>query len=189
MGHDYKETLEELADYFDEAIDEEYVKALIMKNDINIYQLEGLKEEEHDMLVIVDTEEVSVYTTTKTTGDSKPTMSAMLEVLLQKLRGAGITPLDTNVIVTTAIVHSNKEVTSSAPLALSANYKEYIAEVGSLKNYLGASLSYDIVLGEFTIELFAKDGAYTVTAVYPDRKDTLYTHMEIWNNNQYIKDL
>ena len=138
------------------------------------------------MLVIVDTEAVSVYATTK---GNKPTMSDMLEVLLTKLRGAGIVPLDTNVIVTTAIVHSNKEVTSSAPVALSANYKEYIAEVGSLKNYKGATLTYDIVLGEFAIELFAKDGAYTVTTVYPDRKEPLDPHIEIWNDNQYIKDL
>ena len=186
MGHEYKETLEELSNYFNEAIDEEYVKAFIMKNDIGMYQLEDLKEEDHDMLVIVDTEEVAIYTTTR---DNKPTMSDMLEVLLRKLRGAGIVPLDTNVIVTTAIVHSNKEVTSSAPVALSANYKEYIAEVGSLKNYLGASLAYDIVLGEFVIELFAKDGAYTVTSVYPDRKEPLDPHIEIWNDNQYIKDL
>lgn len=186
MGHEYKETLEELADYFATEIDEEYVKAFIMENDIGMYQVEALKSEDHDMLVVVGTEEVSIYTTTK---DNKPTMSDMLEVLLRKLRGAGILPLDTNVIVTTAIVHSNKEVTSSAPMALNTNYVEYIAEVGSLKNYVGADLTYDIVLGEFTIGLFAKDGAYTVTSVYPERKDPLYTHMEIWNNNQYIKDL
>lgn len=186
MEQEYKETLEELADYFDEAIDEEYVKDFIMKNDIGMYQVEGLKEEEHNMLVIVDTEEVSVYTTTK---DNKPTMSDMLEVLLRKLRGAGILPLDNNVIVTTAILHSNKEVTSSAPVSLSTNYVEYIAEVGSLKNYVGASLSYNLVLGEFTVELFAKDGAYTVTTVYPDRKEPLDPHIEIWNDNQYIKDL
>lgn len=186
MGHEYKETLEELADYFDEAIDEEYVKAFIMENDIGMHRVEGLKSEEHDMLVIVDTEEVSIYTTTK---DPKPTMSDMLEVLLTKLRGAGIVPLETNVIVTTAIVHSNKEVTLSDPVALSTNYVEYIAEVGSLKNYKGATLTYDIVLGEFAIELFAKDGAYTVTTVYPDRKEPLDPHIEIWNNNQYIKDL
>lgn len=186
MEQEYMETLEELADYFDEAIDEEYVKAFIMKNDIGMYQVAGLKEEDHDMLVIVDTEEVSVYTTTR---GNKPTMSDMLGVLLRKLRGAGIIPLDTNVIVTTAIVHSNKEVTNSAPVMLSANYKEYIEEVGSLKNYVGADLTYDIVLGEFTIGLFAKDGAYTVTSVYPDRKDPLYTHIEIWNGKQYIKDL
>lgn len=186
MVEEYKETLEELADYFDTAIDEEYVKAFIMENDIGMYQVENLNEEEHDMLVIVDTEEVTIYTTTK---DNKPTTSDMLEVLLRKLRGADIVPLDSKVTITTAIIHSNKEVTSSDPLALSANYKEYIAEVGSLKSYVGASLSYDTVLGEFTIELFAKDGAYTVTSVYPDRKDPLYAHMEIWNNNQYIKDL
>lgn len=186
MEQEYMKTLEELSNYFDEAIDEEYVKAFIMENDIGMYQLENLKSEEHDMLVIVDTEEVTIYTTTK---DPKPTMSDMLEVLLTKLRGAGIVPLDTNVIVTTAIVHSNKEVTSSDPVALSTNYVEYIAEVGSLKNYKGATLAYDIVLGEFAIELFAKDGAYTVTTVYPDRKEPLDPHIEIWNDNQYIKDL
>lgn len=186
MEQEYKETLEELADYFDKEIDEEYVKDFIMKNDIGMYQVEDLKSEEHDMLVIVDTEEVSVYTTTK---DNKPSMSDMLEVLLRKLGGAGIVPLDTNVTVTTAIVHSNKEVTLSDPVALSTNYREYITEVGSLKNYLGASLTYDIVLGEFAIELFAKDGAYTVTSVYPDRKEPLDPHIEIWNDNQYIKDL
>lgn len=186
MEQEYKETLEELADYFDEAIDEEYVKAFIMENDISMYQVEDLKSEEHDMLVIVDTEEVSIYTTTR---ENKPTMSDMLEVLLRKLRGAGVVPLDTNVIVTTAIVHSKKEVTLSDPVALSTNYREYITEVGSLKNYLGASLTYDIVLGEFAIELFAKDGAYTVTSVYPDRKEPLDPHIEIWNDNQYIKDL
>lgn len=186
MEQEYKETLEELADYFDEAIDEEYVKAFIMENDISMYQVEDLKSEEHDMLVIVDTEKVSIYTTTR---ENKPTMSDMLEVLLRKLRGAGIVPLDTNVIVTTAIVHSNKELTLSDPVALSTNYREYITEVGSLKNYLGASLTYDIVLGEFAIELFAKDGAYTVTSVYPDRKEPLDPHIEIWNDNQYIKDL
>lgn len=186
MGHEYKETLEELADYFDEAIDEEYVKAFIMENDIGMHRVEDLKSEEHNMLVIVDTEAVSVYATTK---GNKPTMSDMLEVLLRKLRGAGIVPLDTNVIVTTAVVHSNKEVTSSAPVMLSANYKEYIEEVGSLKNYVGADLTYDTVIGEFIVGLFAKDGAYTVTSVCPDRKDTLDPHIEIWNDNQYIKDL
>lgn len=186
MEQEYMETLEELADYFATEIDEEYVKAFIMENDIGMYQVEGLKSEDHDMLVIVGTEEVTVYTTTK---DPKPTMSDMLDVLLTKLRGAGILPLDTNVIVTTAIVHSNKELTLSDPVALSANYKEYIAEVGSLKNYVGADLTYDIVLGEFTIGLFAKGGAYTVTTVYPDRKEPLDPHIEIWNDNQYIKDL
>lgn len=186
MGHEYKETLEELSDYFDEVIDEEYVKAFIMENDIGMHQVEDLKEEEHDMLVIVDTEEVSVYTTTR---GNKPTMADMLEVLLTKLRGAGIVPLDTNVIVATTIVHSNKEVTTTAPIALSANFKEHITEVGSLKNYKGANLAYDIALGEFTMVLFAKDGAYTISYVYPDCKEPLDPHIEIWNNNQYIRDL